>query len=154
MRPGTDVPPAPTGGTHGVTGGTHGVTDAGGPGFEAAGSEADAGQMCSYALDVWLDDLALLTDAERLGRLMREAARAGHAIVLDEASHTFPNGAVTAVLVLSQSHLSVHTWPEHGSANFDLLTCGRLNGELMIGHLEAALNPTRTAVTRTGRDIR
>ena len=148
MRPGPDVSHARTGDPRDVAGAAAAVT------VPAPGVQADAGQMCSYALDVWLDDVALLTDAERLGRLMREAAHAGHAVVLDEASYTFPNGAVTAVLVLSQSHLSVHTWPEHGSANFDLLTCGPLNGELMIGHLEAALRPIRVAVTRTGRDIR
>jgi S-adenosylmethionine decarboxylase len=141
MHPASETPPAVP-------------TDAGTAGVRVPGPEADAGEMCSYALDVWMSDVAILTDADRLVEIMRTAARAGHAVVLGEARHTFPNGAVTAVLVLSQSHLSVHTWPEHGSANFDLLTCGRLNGELMIGHLEATLRPDRTALSRTDRDIR
>jgi S-adenosylmethionine decarboxylase len=115
---------------------------------------ADAGEMCSYALDVWLEDVRPLTDEHRLIEVMRQAAGAGHAVVLGTSAHTFPNGAVTAVLVLSQSHLSVHTWPEHGVANFDLLTCGRLNGELMIASLRESLRPVRANLSRVIRDIR
>jgi S-adenosylmethionine decarboxylase len=114
---------------------------------------ADASEMCSYAIDVWLDDARVLTDEPALLEIMRTAAEAGHAVVLDSSSYRFPNGAITAVLILSQSHLSVHTWPEFGSANFDLLTCGRLNGELMIGELQTRLAPVRANISRTIRDI-
>ena len=110
--------------------------------------------MCSYAMDVWLSETAVLTDEKTLIDIMTEAAEAGHAVVLGSSSHHFPNGAVTAVLVLSQSHLSVHTWPEHGSANFDLLTCGRLNGEAMLARLSDLLKPSRMNVSRVIRDIR
>jgi S-adenosylmethionine decarboxylase len=110
--------------------------------------------MCSYAIDVWLEDTSLLTDPVRLLALMREAAAAGHAVVLGEARHQFPNGAVTAILVLSQSHLSVHTWPEYGSANFDLLTCGRLSGEAMVHHLTGALRPISWHLSRVNRAVR
>jgi S-adenosylmethionine/arginine decarboxylase-like enzyme len=47
----------------------------------------------------------------------------------------------------------VHTWPEHRLANFDLLTCGRLNGEIMIAHLKDALRPERANVVRVIRDV-
>lgn len=110
--------------------------------------------MCSYAIDVWLEDTSLLTDRVRLLALMRDAAAAGHAVVLGEAHHQFPNGAVTAILVLSQSHLSVHTWPEYGSANFDLLTCGRLSGEAMVNHLTEALRPISWHLSRVNRVVR
>jgi len=112
-----------------------------------------AGEMCSYALDVWVDPADVLADPDRLVAAMRGAAAAGHAAVLDESVHVFPNGAVTAVLLLSQSHLSVHTWPELGMANFDLLTCGRLNGELIVAELRAELQPVRANVTRVIRDV-
>jgi S-adenosylmethionine decarboxylase len=117
------------------------------------GDEADPTNLASYAIDLWVDDPHLLTDSPQLVAIMRQAAERGHAVVLAECAHTFPNGAVTAVLVLSQSHLSVHTWPELNAANFDLLTCGRLNGERMIATLEAALEPTRMNVTRLIRDV-
>ena len=104
----------------------------------------DTGYMYAHSFDVWLADPAVLTDERRLVSIMRAAAAAGDAVVLGETSHTFPNGAVTAVLMLSQSHLCVHTWPEHSVANFDLITCGRLNGERILRHLEDALEPVRT----------
>ncbi|MBX0290601.1 S-adenosylmethionine decarboxylase [Hymenobacter sp. HSC-4F20] len=37
-----------------------------------------------------------------------------------EAYHAFPEGGFTAVLALTESHLSIHTWPEHGLATFDV----------------------------------
>jgi S-adenosylmethionine decarboxylase len=112
-----------------------------------------AGEMCSYALDVWVDPVDVLSDPERLVAVMRVTPEAGHAEVLDESVHVFPNRAVTAVLLLSQSHLSVHTWPELGMANFDLLTCGRLNGELILARLRDELTPVRANVTRVIRDV-
>jgi S-adenosylmethionine decarboxylase len=110
--------------------------------------------MWSYAIDVWPEDQSLLTDPDGLVRVLHQTAVAGHAVVLGEAHHKFPNGAVTAFLMLSQSHLSVHTWPEYGSANVDLLTCGRLDGERMVAHLAQALQPTRFEVVRQIRAVR
>ena len=109
--------------------------------------------MVSYAVDVWVDDVSILTDEAALLQILRGAAAAGDAVVLGETAHRFPNGAVTMVLVLSQSHLSIHTWPEHGAANIDLLTCGRLNGDHMIDHLRQALEPARCNITRVIRDV-
>lgn len=105
-------------------------------------------------MDVWLADARILTDEQALLAHLRAAAHAGGAQVLGETSTVFPNGAVTAVLLLSQSHLSVHTWPEYGMANFDLLTCGRLNGEQMLDELRSALSPDRTNVVRVIRDVK
>jgi S-adenosylmethionine/arginine decarboxylase-like enzyme len=62
-----------------------------------------------------------------------DAARAGGAVVVGEAFHVFPNGAVTGVLVLAQSHLSIHTWPEFALANVDLLSFGDVRGDVVLG---------------------
>ncbi len=56
--------------------------------------------------------------------LLRQAARAGELTVVGSAIHEFPGGGVTGVLLLSESHFSVHTWPERGHATADLFTCG------------------------------
>lgn len=106
----------------------------------------DISEMCSFSVDAWFDDPSLLTDEHRLLTAMRDAAAAGNATVMGEASALFPNGAVTAALLLAESHLTVHTWPEHGLARFDLLTCGRLHGEVIVAHLMSRLAPTRSRV--------
>lgn len=110
-------------------------------------------QLVSYAADVWLDDIAVLTDEAALLAILRAGAAAGNAQVLGEVTHVFPNGAVTAALVLSQSHLTIHTWPEFSLANIDLLAYGILNGNAIIDHVEAALAPVRTNITRLIRDV-
>jgi S-adenosylmethionine decarboxylase len=41
-------------------------------------------------------------------------------VKVGQAYHSFPNGGFTAVVALTESHLSIHTWPEHGLATFDV----------------------------------
>nr|WP_112475660.1 S-adenosylmethionine decarboxylase [Streptomyces sp. ST1020] len=113
----------------------------------------DVDDLCSYAVDVWVSDNSILTDEERLLQVLRTAAEKGNAKVLGEPSHVFPNGAVTAILLLSASHLSIHTWPEFNLANVDLLAYGRLNGERMMESVELGLAPTRINVTRMLRAV-
>lgn len=104
-------------------------------------------------MHAWFDDPSVLTDEHALLVAMREAAAAGGATVLGRTSAVFPNGAVTAVLLLAESHLAVHTWPEHGLAHFDLLTCGRLNADLIFGHLRSVLGPVRVKTVQTTHDL-
>ncbi|MEU9669146.1 S-adenosylmethionine decarboxylase [Streptomyces bobili] len=115
--------------------------------------EISVDELCSYAVDVWVSDHSILTDEQRLLKVLRTAAEKGNATVLGEASHIFPNGAVTAILLLSASHLSIHTWPEFSLANIDLLAYGRLNGERMMQSVEVGLSPTRINVTRMLRAV-
>lgn len=111
-------------------------------------------ELVSYVVDLWFDDVAVLTDEASLLAALRGAAAAGNAQVLGEATHVFPNGAVTAALVLSQSHLTIHTWPEYSLANLDLLSYGLVNGAAIIGHVERVLAPSRINATRVLRAVR
>jgi S-adenosylmethionine decarboxylase len=88
--------------------------------------------MRLYVMDVWLRDPAVLVDAPALRAVLRAAADTGGATVVGERFHVFPNGAVTGVLLLAQSHLSIHTWPEFSLANVDLLSYGRVDGEMVL----------------------
>jgi S-adenosylmethionine decarboxylase len=111
------------------------------------------GDMCSSQMDAWFTDGRVLTDEQALLSVMRDAAAAGHATVVGEASAVFPNGAVTAVLLLAESHLSVHTWPEHNFATFDVLTCGKLSAESIFSHLRSALGTSRTNTVSARRSV-
>lgn len=110
-------------------------------------------ELCSYAVDVWVRDVSVLTDKERLLEVLRTASEKGNAKVIGESSHVFPNGAVTAILLLSASHLSIHTWPEFELANIDLLAYGRLNGMRMVESIEQRLSPVRINVCRLLRAV-
>ena len=109
--------------------------------------------MCSAQMDAWFADDAILTDEQEMLSVMRDAAAAGRATVVGQTSAVFPNGAVTAVLLLAESHLSVHTWPEHNFATFDVLTCGRLNAESIFSYLRSVLGLTHANIVSARRNI-
>jgi S-adenosylmethionine decarboxylase len=102
--------------------------------------------MRLYVMDAWVNDPAVLVDGEELQATLRAAARAGAARVVAEAFHVFPNGAVTGVLVLAQSHLSIHTWPELRLANVDLLSYGSVDGPRVLAVIRERLGAERANV--------
>jgi len=65
-----------------------------------------------------------INDARRVETAMRDAVVAANATLLNIYVHTFSPQGVTGVAVLSESHLSIHTWPEHGYVAADVFTCG------------------------------
>jgi S-adenosylmethionine decarboxylase proenzyme len=69
-------------------------------------------------------DPALLDDDDALACALREAVIVAGATVIGEMRYPFRPLGVTVVLVLAESHASVHTWPEEGVAEVDVFTCG------------------------------
>ena len=68
----------------------------------------------------------LLSDLARIKGVLDDAARAAGAHVLGGHFHPFgPGLGVTGVLLLAESHISIHTWPEHGYAAVDVFMCGK-----------------------------
>ncbi len=65
-----------------------------------------------------------LEDINFIRRILIEAARAANAEVLKVVMHKFSPQGVTGVVVIAESHLSIHTWPESGYAAVDIYTCG------------------------------
>ena len=109
--------------------------------------------MRLYPRDAWVSAPAGLSDEPRLRAALQAGARAGGATVLGEEFCVFPNGAVTGVLVLAQSHLSLHTWPELSLANVDLLTYGDVRGDAVLGEIRERLVVERAAVTCVPRAV-
>lgn len=69
-------------------------------------------------------DLRQLSDLEALIHAMDEAIQASGATILDQTPFVFPPNGLTIVYLLSESHASLHTYPEHGACFVDLFTCG------------------------------
>jgi S-adenosylmethionine decarboxylase len=66
-----------------------------------------------------------LDDCARIEATLRAAARAAGVTVLDVRLHHFGAGCgVTGVVLLAESHISIHTWPEHGLSAVDIFVCG------------------------------
>ena len=68
---------------------------------------------------------ALLNDENYIRNAICRAARASGTHLLELTSHHFCPQGVTALGLLAESHISIHTWPETGYAAADLFTCGR-----------------------------
>jgi S-adenosylmethionine decarboxylase len=94
---------------------------------------------------------AMLDDARRVEDAMRAAAEAAGATVITTAVHRFAPQGVSVVVVIAESHLSIHTWPEHGYAAVDFYTCGPCQPERACQSLRAALDASRTEIMRVQR---
>ena len=95
-----------------------------------------------------------LTDTDRIERALQDAARAAGATILSGSFHKFGgHGGVTGVLLLAESHISIHTWPEKNYAAIDIFMCGDAQPDLAAASLETSLNPERTRITRVRRGL-
>lgn len=67
---------------------------------------------------------SVLSDVDGIHAMMVAAAHAAHATVRESAFHRFEPQGVSGTVILAESHLSIHTWPEKGYAAMDFYTCG------------------------------
>jgi len=79
---------------------------------------------CHYILDINNADPDTLNDEEYLKELLEAAAIVSGCTVVQTISHKFSPQGVTAISLLAESHMSIHTWPERGEAAVDVFTCG------------------------------
>ncbi|CAN5271618.1 adenosylmethionine decarboxylase [soil metagenome] len=87
---------------------------------------------------------AALLNVDGLLENLSAAATAAGATVLDTRHHLFPNGGITAVLLLSESHASIHTYPENSACFVDLFTCGTSVDQSKFNQvLSSYLKPTQ-----------
>ncbi len=67
----------------------------------------------------------LLDDESHIRNVLANAATLSESTLLDISSHKFEPHGLTAVALLAESHISIHTWPENGRAVCDVFTCGQ-----------------------------
>lgn len=99
-------------------------------------------------------DTAWLGDAAAIEAALRGAALAAGARILHGHFHTFGSGGgVTGVLLLAESHISIHTWPEDGFAAVDVFMCGAARPELALDAIRAAAGSVRADVRTVARGL-
>ena len=85
-------------------------------------------------------------------RTLREAVVASGSTILDEKYHKFVPQGITGYILLKESHISIHTWPEYRYAAIDVFTCGEtMKPEMAIESLKDALRPDKVTVKRIMR---
>ncbi len=95
-----------------------------------------------------------LDDPQAIDSALRAAALAARATILHGHFHHFsPNGGVSGVLVLAESHISIHTWPERGFAAIDIFMCGACDPYDALPALKSAFRPERMLLGEQRRGL-
>ncbi len=94
-----------------------------------------------------------LNDPGRVERLMNEAARLSGATVVQSVFHMFSPHGVSGVVVVEESHLAVHTWPEYGYAAVDYFSCGDVDCDAAVRYLSNHLLPGRVETKEVPRGV-
>ncbi|THF83780.1 adenosylmethionine decarboxylase [Cohnella fermenti] len=105
-------------------------------------------------VDAWGVEFDLLNNAEVLQSHMVEAAESCGATVLSVQARQFEPQGATVLVLLSESHLSIHTYPERGFAAIDCYTCGEtVDPQLAIDYLVGVLKPVSTHAKKLVRGL-
>ncbi|MGL4394066.1 MAG: adenosylmethionine decarboxylase [Brevinema sp.] len=87
----------------------------------------------------------ILKDPQLIQKYMDQAAREANATIVDSVFHHFNPYGVSGAVIISESHLAIHTWPEFGYAAVDVFTCGdTINPWTAFNFLEKAFEATRS----------
>lgn len=107
------------------------------------------GVRCAGAhLIIDLYDAERLDDIDHIEATLRRCVDEARATLLHIHLHHFePNGGVSGVAVLAESHISIHSWPEVGYAALDVFMCGKASPDACVPVLREAFKPKQIAVS-------
>lgn len=104
--------------------------------------------------DLYGADATQLADPVLIEACLLGAAKAAGATVLQAHFHHFGAAqGVTGVVLLMESHISIHTWPEHGYAAIDLFMCGQAQVDLALQFLQLKLRSETQAIQSVVRGV-
>ena len=95
-----------------------------------------------------------LTSEPAIRRILQDAVAACRATLLSIHLHVFsPTHGISGVAVLGESHMSIHTWPEHAYAAVDIFMCGSLDPRKAVPVLKAGFRPKRIQFMEVKRGV-
>lgn len=105
-----------------------------------------------YLVELW--GAENLDDPEIGEEALVETVRATGGTLLDTRIVRFPNGGYSGVCIIAESHLTIHTWPEHGYAAVDMFTCGAsMDFEAGLETLRKYFSPKAVQVSEVKRGV-
>lgn len=90
--------------------------------------------------ELWECNTDKLNDMKYIEEVFVEAALKSGAEVREVAFHKFAPYGVSGVVIISESHLTIHSFPEHGYASIDVYTCGELDPNIAAQYIAEALD--------------
>jgi S-adenosylmethionine decarboxylase len=99
-------------------------------------------------------DSDAINNLEAVKGALVEAAKRAHATIVDVVFHEFNPFGVSGVVVIAESHLSIHTWPEYRYAAVDIFSCGDiLKPEVAASYLVQQFGAERASVVEMQRGM-
>jgi S-adenosylmethionine decarboxylase len=96
----------------------------------------------------------IMANPELIEKYMNEAARIANATIVNSVFHHFNPYGVSGAVIISESHLAIHTWPEYGYAAVDVFTCGSsINPWIAFDYLEKVFEAERSESTEIPRGM-
>ncbi|MDT8859431.1 adenosylmethionine decarboxylase [Alkalihalobacillus sp. MEB130] len=103
--------------------------------------------------ELWGCDVEKLNDMSFIEQLFVDAALKSGAQVREVAFHKFAPRGVSGVVIISESHLTIHSFPEHGYASIDVYTCGNLDPNVAASYIAESLRATASEVVEVPRGM-
>ena len=124
------------------------ISDLGGPGKN---QKALGSQLLIEMRDCLTDRL---DDLEWVRGVLVESARRAHATIVDVLLHKFSPVGISGVIVIAESHIAIHTWPEYRYAAVDIFSCGKkLRGSEAVPYLIEQFRPASPSVVEVQRGL-
>jgi S-adenosylmethionine decarboxylase proenzyme len=99
-------------------------------------------------------DTTVLNSTELLENCMKDAVTASGATIIDSTFHTFSPHGVSGIIVIAESHMAIHTWPEYGYAAVDFFTCGdRVDPWKAFDYMNKLLKPVHQSTKELQRGL-
>lgn len=99
-------------------------------------------------------DTNSINDVVKIEKLLQKAVKISGATALNSIFHKFSPHGVSGIVVISESHFSIHTWPEYGYCALDIFTCGtEIKSEKALDFLKKELEVGSISVTEVKRGI-
>lgn len=97
-------------------------------------------------------DLKAINDPAVVREAIILAAKCADATIIDDVVHQFSPHGISGVVIIAESHLAIHTWPDYQFASVDIFTCnGKMNTDLAIHCLKEKLGAEKMSVTEIER---
>jgi len=94
-----------------------------------------------------------INDVKKVEEVMMAAAELSKATIIKPFFHKFSPYGISGVIIIAESHFTIHTWPEHGYAAVDIFTCGELDYRSALDHIKNELGAEQCSTFHFRRGI-
>ncbi len=95
-----------------------------------------------------------INSSEKVEQMLIKAVEISGANIIKPVFHKFNPHGISGVIVIAESHFSIHTWPEYGYCALDIFTCGeKINSQKALEYLKEAFQAESLSVVETKRGI-